>query len=111
MSYLDGVAVSSIAAYQSGLAAGTFNTFRIGGESISIPLVSTVIMLLNNKISGSGVSCIIMNNRFINRVGSKLTASTSIALLVISAICLIFSVLVLTLYYTRKNRSQVHENY
>ncbi|PHM30075.1 MFS transporter [Xenorhabdus innexi] len=111
LSYLDGVAVNSVEAYQSGLAAGTFNTFRIGGESISIPLVSTVITLLNNKMSGGRGAYIIMNNRFINGVGSKLTASTSIALLVISAICLIFSVLVLTLYYTSKKRSQLHENH
>ncbi|MDE9518920.1 MFS transporter [Xenorhabdus bovienii] len=110
LSYLDGVAVSSVEAYQSGLAAGTFNTFRIGGESISIPLVSTVISLLNNNISDNNASCIIMGNRLINNVGSKLTASTSITLLAMSVICLIVSVPVLILYHTSKKRSQAHEN-
>ncbi|MDC9615234.1 MFS transporter [Xenorhabdus khoisanae] len=111
LSYIDGVAVSSVDVYQSGLAAGTFNTFRIGGESISIPLVSTVITLLNNKISDNNASGIIMNNHFINNVGSRLTTSTSITLLAISFICLIFSILVLILYYTSKKRNQAYENF
>ncbi|MBD2784460.1 MFS transporter [Xenorhabdus sp. DI] len=103
LSYLDGVAVSSVETHKSGLAAGTFNTFRIGGESISIPLVSTVISFLNNKMPERNTSHGIISNHFINNVGSKLTASTSITLLVISAICLIFSTLVLNLYYAKKS--------
>ncbi|SHF55187.1 MFS transporter [Vibrio gazogenes] len=46
LSYIDGEAVVSVDNNKSGIAAGTFNTFRIAGESISIPfftaLVSTI---------------------------------------------------------------------
>lgn len=109
LSYIDGLAVNSISAHQIGLAAGTFNTFRIGGEAIFIPLTSSVATLLNTTLGGRFTDVFISNIQFIDDAHKIFIASTSLLLIAVSALCFIFSVVILHLYHAIKNRGQVHD--
>jgi MFS family permease len=46
LAYLDGAAVSVVSAHRSGMAAGMFNTFRLGGEALAIPALGMVVIAL-----------------------------------------------------------------
>lgn len=46
LAYLDGAAVSVVSANRSGMAAGMFNTFRLGGEALAIPALGMVVIAL-----------------------------------------------------------------
>ncbi|KAA0015600.1 MFS transporter [Salinicola corii] len=109
LSYIDGVAVNSVPAHQAGLAAGTFNTFRIGGESIFIPLTSSVATLLNTTLGGKVEHTLNMGYRFIGNAHESFITSTSLLLIVVSVLCFIFSVVILNFCRLNKNRDQVHE--
>lgn len=46
LAYLDGAAVSVVSPHRSGMAAGMFNTFRLGGEALAIPALGMVVIAL-----------------------------------------------------------------
>lgn len=46
LAYLDGAAVSVVSPHRSGMAAGMFNTFRLGGEALAIPALGMVVVAL-----------------------------------------------------------------
>ncbi|MBF6061559.1 MFS transporter [Nocardia terpenica] len=43
LAFLDGAAVASVESSRAGMAAGVFNTMRLGGESISIAVLGAII--------------------------------------------------------------------
>ena len=52
LSFIDGEAVNSVDCAWSGMAAGTFNTFRIAGESIFIPFLGLIASTFSQHSSG-----------------------------------------------------------
>lgn len=109
LSYIDGVAVNSVPSHQTGLAAGTFNTFRIGGESIFIPLTSSMATLLNGNFSGRLEHVFIIGDNVIDSTHKIFITSASLLLMAISAMCLIFSVMIINLYHASKKGDQINE--
>ncbi|MEX0445833.1 MFS transporter [Xenorhabdus sp. SGI246] len=109
LSYIDGLAVSSVPNHQTGLAAGIFNTFRIGGESIFIPLIFSVVTLFSVNLRGNFEPVSIIGGQVINKDHNNIIASTSLLLIAISVICFIFSIVVLNLFRANKKRSQLHD--
>ncbi|WP_244230809.1 MFS transporter [Vibrio ouci] len=102
LSYLDGIAVSSVELEKSGLAAGTFNTFRIGGESIFIPLVSSFTAVFISKNVGIDI---FYNERSEEFLSDKLQvlSSFSLILVITSLICFISSIPIMNRYRKLKS--------
>jgi MFS family permease len=102
LSYLDGVAVSSVEPENSGLAAGTFNTFRIGGESIFIPLVSSLTAMFVHKKIGIDIFFTREINTFHSNV-SQMISSFSLVLVIIALVCFFSSIVIMKRYRSDKS--------
>lgn len=92
LSFLDGMAVSSIPLRYAGVASGTFNTFRIGGEAISIPFVSSFIMYLNAQINKNETLNFLVSHVY--KKENILFVTMDIILIFISLFCFLLSIYV-----------------
>ncbi|WP_406641406.1 MFS transporter [Amycolatopsis sp. WGS_07] len=55
LAILDGAAVSSVEPARAGMAAGVFNTMRLGGESVSIAVLGSLLAAVTQSRLGSGM--------------------------------------------------------
>ncbi|MGZ0782540.1 MFS transporter [Pseudomonas saponiphila] len=109
LSYLDGAAVSVVPAQRSGMAAGMFNTFRLGGEALTIPLLGMVIMALLGRQAddrNAGLSVLVQGDleraaRLLSQPQEVLTEHLAFAmqeaLIVIAAVSLVGLMIILKL--------------
>ncbi|QLL12288.1 MFS transporter [Pseudomonas chlororaphis] len=109
LSYLDGAAVSVVPPQRSGMAAGMFNTFRLGGEALTIPLLGMVIMALLGRQADdrdAGLSVLVQGD--LERAARLLSLPREVliehlavamqeALIVISAVSLVGLMIILKL--------------